>query len=54
MSEQTKYSAALRVAPNQSKKPSNVAALRSRPTHSRRLRVAELDALLDDLDLRSI
>ena len=38
MSEQTKYSAALRVAPNQSKKPSNVAALRSRPTHSRRLR----------------
>ena len=27
MSEQTKYSAALRVAPNQSKKPSNVAAL---------------------------
>ena len=37
MSEHTKYSAALRAAPNQSKKkPSKVSALRSRPTHSSR------------------
>ena len=31
MSEQTKYSAALRAAPNQSKKPSNVLAVNAHP-----------------------